>query len=509
MSAVRLTTVIVAGLLLVISLSLAARLNNPLREARREYGIAQADPLVNAPPLVSFTTIALGAFRGIVADMLWLRAARLQEEGRYFELVQLADWITKLEPRFTSIWAFHAWNLAYNISVLLESPEDRWRWVRHGISLLRDEGIRYNPGDARLLFELGWLFQHKVAGDLDTAHMHYKKEWAGEMARLWEGPTPDFDALLRAASTRAELLARPGVADLIERLHQAGRVPFSLARVEEARHAPADDPLRSPPGKELVDFLRRREMVEQYKLELALMREIDETYGPLDWRLPQAHAMYWAWQSRKVARRDFDRLSADRMLFQSMADALRQGRLTWDPARDLFILSPNPDLVWRVQRAYLDALDRHPDNETVKTAHLNFMREATVICYTFNRLPDARRLYDDLRARYPEAVGGRSFETFVQDTYLERNQRLGLIDARAIVEGALFQSEFWRSIGDEDRAAGFLRLARATWERHQQRASASPDLLERIGLPPFEDIRRTAAQRARDALARPRADWMF
>ena len=30
----------------------------------------------NAPPVVAFTTVALGSFRGLVADFLWLRSNR-------------------------------------------------------------------------------------------------------------------------------------------------------------------------------------------------------------------------------------------------------------------------------------------------------------------------------------------------------------------------------------------------------------------------------------------------
>lgn len=489
-------------LLLIVAVGLwgAARLNTPLRDARREHAITQADPLVNAPPLVAFTTVALGGFRGIVADMLWLRSARLQEEGRYFELVQLADWITKLEPRFTAVWAFHAWNLAYNISVLLDRPEERWRWVRNGISLLRDEGLRYNPGDARLLYELGWLFQHKLAGDLDSAHLLYKREWAAEMAELWDGPTPDYGNLALAAATRAELLARPGVAELVAQLQAAGRNPYSFARVAEARAARADDPLRSAAGRELIDHLRRRAIEDQYKLDPLIMREIDARYGPLDWRLPQAHAMYWAWNSRRVARREFDQLAADRMIFQSLADAFRQGNLFRDPARNLFILSPNPALTPRVQAAYEDALARFPDNESIKTAHANFLREAVVIRFTFNQLAEARALYTELRTRYPNEVQGAPFESFVQEQFLSRQAQLNTPDARAVVEGALFQSEFWRAAGDEERAAGFMGLARLTWERHQNRVSASPDMQARLALPPFDELRRLARARVQEEL---------
>ena len=172
MSALKSILIFLLGVLLIGAAGLRG---NDLLSMRREHRLTQADPLENAPPMVAFTTVAFGGFRGLIADLLWLRAAGLQEEGNYFELVQLSDWITKLEPRFTAVWAYHAWNQAYNISVLFSEPADRWRWVSNGMKLLRDEGLKYNPGDARLLYELGWIFQHKMGTDTDQAHMYYKR----------------------------------------------------------------------------------------------------------------------------------------------------------------------------------------------------------------------------------------------------------------------------------------------------------------------------------------------
>ena len=152
------------AILLIAALALAGAgtLNIRLLHLRGELHLTQAPPTQNMPPLVAFTTVALGGFRGILADVLWMRAGTLQDEGRYFELVQLSDWIVKLQPRSPAIWAYHAWNMAYNISALMSAPAERWRWVRNGLVLLRDEGMVYNPGSARLHQELAWMFLHKL-----------------------------------------------------------------------------------------------------------------------------------------------------------------------------------------------------------------------------------------------------------------------------------------------------------------------------------------------------------
>ena len=96
------------------------------------------------PPEYAWVTAAGGTFRGIAADILWARAEKLKEEGKYYELHQLAKWICTLEPRFGQVWQFQAWNMSYNISVAMHTADERWHWVYNGIRLLRDEGIPNN-----------------------------------------------------------------------------------------------------------------------------------------------------------------------------------------------------------------------------------------------------------------------------------------------------------------------------------------------------------------------------
>jgi hypothetical protein len=168
-------------LIAIVGLLAAGALNQQLLQLREELHLTQAPPTENMPPMVAFTTVALGGFRGILADVLWMRAGTLQEEGRYFELVQLSDWISKLQPRVPAIWAYHAWNMAYNISALMATPEEKWRWVHNGIVLLRDEGLNSNPGSARLHQELAWLFLHKLGSDYDPAARYYQTQWAAEV----------------------------------------------------------------------------------------------------------------------------------------------------------------------------------------------------------------------------------------------------------------------------------------------------------------------------------------
>ena len=131
----------------------------------------------SAPVMAEGALAVLGGFRSIAAEVVWFRADRLQEEGRYVELAQLAETLAFLEPHTPEVWSYAAWNLAYNVSVMMPTAEDRWRWVLAAIRLLRDSGLRLNPRSPDLCRELAWLFELKIGADLDSASSHYRAEW--------------------------------------------------------------------------------------------------------------------------------------------------------------------------------------------------------------------------------------------------------------------------------------------------------------------------------------------
>ena len=336
---------------------LAAMGNGRMVELRREYGLGAADPLENAPPAVAFTTVLFGGFRGLIADALWLRAARMQEEGRYFELVQLADWITKLEPRSTETWAFHAWNMAYNISIMMSDEKERWRWVHNGVELLLRDGLRYNPGDPRLYFELGWLFQHKIGGRTDRSHAYYKQRWAEEMTDVLGGGDPDYASLEGDAAR--------------------------LSRMEKA-----------------------------YGLLPKRMREVDRVYGPLDWRTPETHAIYWAHLGRQRAD-DGRFLPCDRMIYQCMSASFARGRLVHDDRSGQLVAQPNLDILPKVLAAYEAALQTYPIDST-EQAYANFMQAAVIMLSRSGMKDEARQVFERWRRRFPGAETAAGFDAYLR-----------------------------------------------------------------------------------------------
>lgn len=115
-------------------------------------------------PLSAAASAALGGFRGIAVDILWIQANAMQNNSQYYQLMTYYHLISILQPNFPSVWDFNAWNLAYNISVEWAQPDQRWLWIKKGIDF-GNEGLQYNPDSVALWTDIGWFYMHKVGKD--------------------------------------------------------------------------------------------------------------------------------------------------------------------------------------------------------------------------------------------------------------------------------------------------------------------------------------------------------
>jgi len=103
----------------------------------------------------------LGGARGIAANVLWTRAIELQRIQEWDRMKTTVDLITKLQPHFLAIWTYQSWNLAYNVSVEWDAPEDKYDWIKQGINFVRD-GVYKNRRSPDLQWDTAWYYYHKV-----------------------------------------------------------------------------------------------------------------------------------------------------------------------------------------------------------------------------------------------------------------------------------------------------------------------------------------------------------
>lgn len=230
------------AVLACVGLLVAAATRMPsINAGRKALSMYGADsPLENTPPEYVFYIQAFGAFRGLIADIAFIRAEQLKEQGRFYDAMTLHKWICAFQPHFPTVWEYASWNMAWNISVTTFTSEERWNWVYNGVKLLRDQGIPLNPRAVNLYRQLAWTFNNKMSETTDDQNYAYKCNWAWRM-HLVLGAPADPLAELDTATLADEMKST----DDIDLLEQAGRRTRAL--LDE--RADQTEPEKTPPPK--------------------------------------------------------------------------------------------------------------------------------------------------------------------------------------------------------------------------------------------------------------------
>jgi hypothetical protein len=534
---------VAAGLLITAGMRL-----DYINSQREKMKLIANKPLENAPPSLAYATVAMGAFRGLVVDILWVRADKLKEQGQFFDARQLAEWITTLQPRFGAVWEFHAWNMAYNISVAIPAsqPDQRWRWVKNGYELLRDQGIPLNPKNLQLYRELARIFQHKIGSVSDDVHRYYKLQLAMALEPLlrsednqldWQDERY-FEALVAAPADRQEITNDPNFAELIKALKSADD---AFARDDEFVSNYLS--LRQNPNKfkpaalQIIDSFRGTSALKKFdifakayhlrnvwKLDPVLMQQLNKTYGPtnfddpnihfpLDWRHPDSHAVYWAVKGLQEVSKDQDRKSditetnTDRIVGHSLQNLFRYGKIfiydvpveiqtdsSSQPERktakeiyyrpDLRMFNSYHQTVLAVLEKYKD-IEREGSYTSFQDGHRNMLKNAVLLFYQAGHEQQALKIYNELRKRYPRDEFKVPLVEFARNRLREELDSIGIFDAQEQIAALLRESYFRYAMRDDDEAFGREKLAKEVWNIYQSKYTDS----ERIDLPDFKLLR--------------------
>jgi hypothetical protein len=473
--------------------------------------------------------IAAGAFRGMFVNFLWLRAQDLKQDGKYWEAVDLARTITRLQPRYPRVWAFHAWNLSYNISVTTQTPEERWQWVQAGVRLLRDEAIPANPNDMLLHKELAWIFLHKMQMRMDDANNKYK-EWFAREWTIVVGPppdtvltSPDRNANIAACEQRLQnIIDAPETMDdmrehfteayaLAQRIKaetnidvttEKGRIELLTAREEYRSAHRREEMLKvtlqmenfSPKLRAMLDdeslwtsgawdrllgHLRKRTIVDTYKMEPDRMLRYTHKYGPMDWRHPASHAVYWAARGveqglnrvQEQNSADFDFINTDRMVLHAVQELFRTGLVEYDILLPQYMMQlPSIDFIESYDSIEQELAEREEKQMASKGVDMkarayrfysegyeNFLDDAVVYLYR-RREFDRAKMYQLKIASFPgrnrnnidrERIRTLNLDNFVAKTLEDRVSTPNV--ALQEIVGALWTAYIYGLyVGDEE-----------------------------------------------------------
>jgi hypothetical protein len=450
----------IALAVMIAGAAVAGRLLPPILRGVEASGLRYTDVAVEgAPPLVTIGTM-IGALRGLIVDILWIKIDIMKSRGLFYEVMADAELITKLQPRFAQVWAFHGHNMIYNISVATHTQEERWDWVNAGIRLVRNEGLRYNPNDIVLHKELAFWFSHKIEGSADDAHLYYKREFAREWHYLLGEPPADGEdriawikGIADAPDTLEEAIRRtPEIADVLAKLEvglqsldgpsaelelnanflmfygdwlalsqqsEAARLTGRLARAQEDNPflvkfgEIADDPELQDAWQALLEYVRKRVLLDEYNMDPALMHKYTAELGPIDWRHGDAHALYWSRRGTEFAETRsasdddiYQILNNDRVQMQAMQSLARTGRITYDPySVELPARYPEPRWIEVVEDEFERVYSKHYETrgggpETFITFLENFLSSAVREAYRSGEYDRAQGLLDRLDERF-------------------------------------------------------------------------------------------------------------
>jgi len=305
--------------------------------------------------------------------------------------------------------------MAYNISVLTHTPEERWDWVNKGIKILRDEGIVYNPRNIAIYRQLGWTFFHKIGQRTDDMNTYYKARLAEEWQELLGTPTEG--ATKAVAIARFEPIADAGdfyfskdtdTADLrdpLTRLYEEHPQTRALAaRLRQVGYEPNQECLRKigrismfqryadprqlagPDGpflderasqlyellgdpqyaqaiQPLVHFMQAKVLIEDYHMDPRRMYDLMVKFGPMDWRHPASHACYWGATGVEMAgemreKTKIDVLNTDRQVIHAMQMLMHSGSISYNPMSGRIDMVPDPRFIDSYGDAMAEANER-------------------------------------------------------------------------------------------------------------------------------------------------------
>jgi hypothetical protein len=130
---------------------------------------------------VTFPRLTLGGIRGLASTYLWMQAEDDKNDRKWIELESKYTKIGALQPYFASVYIYHSWNQAYNLSAQWQEQDTKYKWVLDGIAYLY-KGEDFNPANADIMLEESQLYAMKLGGSFER--IYYREHWRHDIARL-------------------------------------------------------------------------------------------------------------------------------------------------------------------------------------------------------------------------------------------------------------------------------------------------------------------------------------
>jgi hypothetical protein len=319
--------------------------------------------------------------------------------------------------------------MAYNISVELPPGIERWRWVQNGLQRLIHHGLRYNPHDLELYKQTAWIYSHKMGRNLDDAHLIYKTKLYEQIEAI---TGPDFSA--------QQTLKWSASGNLKEK-NKAKDIQVKLET--------------------------------ELGLDLDLMAELEQDpyFGPLDWRLPQTQAIFWARKGLKHNRFKTKVIDLERLTYQAQQHLLRQGRVIYLPESDRgparVISWPDYRQALPMQKMFERQIQLFRDNKStdsgVKSAYRAFLDEAINILILAGQDKTAEQLFQKANQFIPDFLPAASAKDLMKNQLGEQLKSMSGDEFSSVVSSLLMRHFWWMGMSDLKQSHALLAHAQQIW----------------------------------------------
>jgi hypothetical protein len=225
----------------------------------------------------------------------------------------------------------------------------------------------------------------------------------------------------------------------------------------------------------------------EFKLTPEQLRIITEQYGPLDWRLAESHAIYWAHAGLATPTESRQKAMCRRIVYQCMSTEFFQGKLVHDPATDTYIRLARLDLLDKTIATYAEA-DRVSTDGTVGEPAALFMLDAVRALFAFGQTERAETLYARLRTIRPELATAPNAASMMAVEPQLRTRHANGCEPTILIEATLRRANAARRSGNAPLANALDEEASEAWHRFADRL---PEPVQRrMDIPPFDAFRK-------------------
>lgn len=270
----------------------------------------------------------------------------------------------------------------------------------------------------------------------------------------------------------------------------------------------------------MLNLLRALALVSEYHMDPAFMLNTMERFGPIDWRHPAAHAMYWSalgtlraeeWTQNKE-RIDF--INANRNIIHNLQHLAHTGKINYRPkvaamdevGKETIDHSPDVrmipayDTAWEDVMAKIEAgeFGEKKKTDTFANGHENFLQSAVYLYYYDGQETRARDYFARAKKLYANSQQSPAAQSGDYELGLADFARVRLDDDLGFQWKQLIDARIrmaWKyGLAERSRAVmkRHLDAAKATYdgflEERQTTARADLDVQGRQNLPPFEEL---------------------